>query len=567
MTKSRPRLILLPGDSPIDPHLLESLRSVFKIAIAKDHAHANQLAKKDPKALVLSSSSQLRSIIGSADAEDAHASTQDLGDGMGVVSQDGELKWTNSRLKQFSQQVRHKFSELCCESIELFNEARNFDDQDAESNNSHRFSFQADSRHYELVVSPASSSLAKPEQVDSVIGVLWDVTASRRILDKLDAVDAGGSDLLRFEPEMITKLNAAERLKILEQKIALQIKELLGFDSFQIRLIDRETNRLELVMFEGIAPERIGEAIYPELQGNGITGHVAASGQSYICTDVKVDPLYREGLDDAASSLTVPLRLHDKVIGVFNIESDRTDRFDENDRRFATLFGRYVAMAMNILDLLVAERYTTNEQMSRTVLGELADPIAEINDQALAMRKTGASIDTLNSGLDHIIDATGRILRKVESCTSGPRTILGAEHELQWGEPDPQMKGKRILVADDDKTIRTSVEALLTHKGCSVIVCEDGTQTLERLKEADDAKTGFDLVISDIKMPGHSGYEVFVLSKELSPDTPVILMTGFGYDPHHSIVRASQQGLQSFLFKPFKATQLIEEVKKALVDA
>ena len=86
------------------------------------------------------------------------------------------------------------------------------------------------------------------------------------------------------------------------------------------------------------------------------------------------------------------------------------------------------------------------------------------------------------------------------------------------------------------------------------------------LKEADDAKTGFDLVISDIKMPGHSGYEVFVLSKELSPDTPVILMTGFGYDPHHSIVRASQQGLQSFLFKPFKATQLIEEVKKALVS-
>ena len=151
MTKSRPRLILLPGDSPIDPHLLESLRSVFKIVIAKDHAQASQIAKKDPKALILSSSAQLRSLIGSINAEDAHASTQDLGDGMGVVSHDGELKWTNSRLKQFSQQVRQKFSELCLESIELFNEAKGFDEQDAESNNSHRFSFQADSRHYELV--------------------------------------------------------------------------------------------------------------------------------------------------------------------------------------------------------------------------------------------------------------------------------------------------------------------------------------------------------------------------------------------------------------------------------
>ena len=47
----------------------------------------------------------------------------------------------------------------------------------------------------------------------------------------------------------------------------------------------------------------------------------------------------------------------------------------------------------------------------------------------------------------------------------------------------------------------------------------------------------------------------------------MILMTGFGYDPHHSIVRSSQEGLSCFLFKPFQATQLIEEVRKALSAA
>jgi FixJ family two-component response regulator len=41
-------------------------------------------------------------------------------------------------------------------------------------------------------------------------------------------------------------------------------------------------------------------------------------------------------------------------------------------------------------------------------------------------------------------------------------------------------------------------------------------------------------------------------------------MTGFGYDPHHSIVRSSQEGLHCFLFKPFQAQQLLEEVEKAL---
>ncbi len=66
-------------------------------------------------------------------------------------------------------------------------------------------------------------------------------------------------------------------------------------------------------------------------------------------------------------------------------------------------------------------------------------------------------------------------------------------------------------------------------------------------------------------MPDRSGYEIFQAAKEACQATPVILMTGFGYDPHHSIVRASQEGLQSFLFKPFKATQLLSEVEKALV--
>jgi DNA-binding NtrC family response regulator len=45
---------------------------------------------------------------------------------------------------------------------------------------------------------------------------------------------------------------------------------------------------------------------------------------------------------------------------------------------------------------------------------------------------------------------------------------------------------------------------------------------------------------------------------------PVILMTGFGYDPHHSIVRASQDGLQSVLFKPFEIQLLLTQVREAL---
>jgi DNA-binding NtrC family response regulator len=71
-------------------------------------------------------------------------------------------------------------------------------------------------------------------------------------------------------------------------------------------------------------------------------------------------------------------------------------------------------------------------------------------------------------------------------------------------------------------------------------------------------------VISDIKMPDKTGYDVYAATRRHSQTTPVILMTGFGYDPNHSIVRASQEGLQAVLFKPFKVDQLLAEVRKAL---
>ena len=77
----------------------------------------------------------------------------------------------------------------------------------------------------------------------------------------------------------------------------------------------------------------------------------------------------------------------------------------------------------------------------------------------------------------------------------------------------------------------------------------------------------FDLVISDIKMPHRNGYEIFAAAHRRREEMPVILMTGFGYDPNHSIVRASRAGLSTVLFKPFKVEQLLEEVDKALGTA
>jgi DNA-binding NtrC family response regulator len=98
-----------------------------------------------------------------------------------------------------------------------------------------------------------------------------------------------------------------------------------------------------------------------------------------------------------------------------------------------------------------------------------------------------------------------------------------------------------------------------------VTTFESGVGAIEVLEAAAAGKQPrFDAILSDIRMPDRNGYEVFAAARKAMPGVPVILMTGFGYDPHHSIVRASQEGLQSVLFKPFPVDRLIDEVKKAV---
>ncbi len=72
----------------------------------------------------------------------------------------------------------------------------------------------------------------------------------------------------------------------------------------------------------------------------------------------------------------------------------------------------------------------------------------------------------------------------------------------------------------------------------------------------------YDIIISDIRLPDYSGFDLLMKLKELLPHVPLILMSGFGYDPGHSIVKARQAGLMqnAVLYKPFRLDQLLSTV-------
>lgn len=111
-------------------------------------------------------------------------------------------------------------------------------------------------------------------------------------------------------------------------------------------------------------PEASIRALYAMESGNGVTGFVAFSKRSYLCSDTQNDPLYLRGASDARSSLTVPLMIRDSLLGTFNVESPVHFRLTRRHSDFLTLFSRVVASSLNQLQLLAAEKVHSETENS-----------------------------------------------------------------------------------------------------------------------------------------------------------------------------------------------------------
>ncbi len=115
----------------------------------------------------------------------------------------------------------------------------------------------------------------------------------------------------------------------------------------------------------------------------------------------------------------------------------------------------------------------------------------------------------------------------------------------------------RILVADDEPSIRWLLERLLRQAGHAVTVVEDGAAALARA-----SAEPFDLAFVDIRMPGLDGLEALSRLRVESPETAVIVMTAHG--SVRSAVEAMQRGAYDYLAKPFDNDEVLLLVERAL---
>lgn len=560
MTERAPKVLVLAGhqNPSITSELVQCLRSHCEMVTASNIDQAIDQLRRQHFAAVLSDADDFLPLERALVSQQASLILNTIGEGICLVDGQGHCNWMNKKMLAWPSRVHEKVRRTCQDAFHLFSTQFSIQPTDSSVNapsRSKRYAMNLDDQQFmEMICSPIVSPSG---HVVQVVAVVWDATSQRRLQQKIDAIDKAGSELVRLEADLVVRKNVAERLKLLEEKIISYTKELMHFDHFAIRLLDRKSNKLEMVMSAGLPDDALNVELFADAENNGISGYVASTGRSYICPDIERDPRYVTGLDQARSSLTVPLRLHDKVIGIFNIESRQRAAFNEDDRQFAEIFGRYVAVALNILNLLVTERVETSHTVTDTVNAEVAGPLNDISLDVGAIMDDYIGNDELRKKLQSVLDNVSFIRTSLRQAAEGPNTILGAK-DVKVVE-DPTIAGARVLVVDDEPNIRATIADILRKYRATVTVGQSGQHAIDLL-----GQNAFDVVLSDIAMPDKTGYDVFAAAKKQRHDLPVILMTGFGYDPNHCIVRASQEGLSAVLFKPFKVEALLAEVRKAL---
>lgn len=120
---------------------------------------------------------------------------------------------------------------------------------------------------------------------------------------------------------------------------------------------------------------------------------------------------------------------------------------------------------------------------------------------------------------------------------------------------------KVICIVDDEdelvQNLKYEISALRPQ--WEILTFADGMKAMQEI-----IKGHVDLVLTDIAMPDMDGYELFWRVKDYDESIPVIMMTGFGYDPNHVLVRAKVDGLKDVLFKPFDTEKLVELIDTRL---
>jgi CheY-like chemotaxis protein len=483
-------------------------------------------------------------------------------DGIALLDSDNKIVWANQPLTQWFQpsgMAGMSFYDALGKPQILGPTANPLSAALAQRKSSWTTIKAGDNRYFKITATPIPDATGRAEH--SIVSVN-DVTQTTLERQKLEALHEAGVALADLTPEEIHEMDVGQRIDLLKANVLHYTQHILNFNVIEIRLLEHATGQLIPLLSVGIDSEISKKPLYAKAQGNGVTGFVVATGKSYLCEDTTNDPLYLDGLIGAKSSLTVPLIYHDQVIGSFNVESPEIGAFSESDLQFLEIFSRDIAIALNTLELLVAQRAETAMQSVEAIHGAVALPIDSILNDAVHVIEKYIGHDPevvrrLRSILKNARDIK-QVIQKVGE-KMAPTTAVPGTHK---DTARPRLKQRRVLVIDADPEVRNSAHILLERYGCIVETATEGNEALLMVRNS-GPEHAYSAIIADIRLPDMDGYQLLLKLKELMEKPPLVLMTGFGYDPGHTIVKSRREGLaaNAVLYKPFRLDQLLETVE------
>ncbi len=492
---------------------------------------------------------------------------QGMPDGVVLLDAENTILWGNGRLRDWTKQdtvVGQNFYQVFGSPEILGPDFCPFHTALSTRHSSASVLRCADNRYYRLHAAPVLDS---SEPAQHLIVTIHDVTDEMLQQQKLAAIHQAGTELGDLVPDDVADLDYDERVALLKDNILHCMKDVLHLDVIEIRMLDQETGELKPLMAVGMAPEAATRRLQAVEGGNGVTGYVAATGKSYVCGNAVNDPLFLEGCKGARSSLTVPLLLHEVVIGTLNVESPEGNAFNESDLQFLEIFARNVAMALNTLELLAAEKAAMGAAAVEAIHAAVALPVDDILNDAVNVMERSANLEPEVKALLQRILLNARDIKKVIQKV-GQTMAPGQAHPTGAAalEARPALEGLRILVVDADEAVRVSAHEVLDRFQCFVETAHDGAEARSMVRNLGPGQS-YDAILTDLRLPDMTAYELLLKLRELTDRVPLVLMSGFGWDRDHTLVKCRREGVSDVIYKPFIVDQLVTAIERTAQQA
>jgi PAS domain S-box-containing protein len=239
-----------------------------------------------------------------------------------------------------------------------------------------------------------------------------------------------------------------------------------------------------------------------------------------------------------------------------------------------------IGFAKDLREILRKDQLATLGEVAVGLSHEINNPLAVVLNQIELLegeverlggdRDTSVEVERLDAMRREVARISGILQRlgemvETESYATvnyvGPTKMIDLRSQDATEEvADRRLEGVRILIADDDLGICSTLKELLTAAGCRAETVSDGEQALRRVESSE-----FDIVLTDVVMPRMDGYDLYQAIRARNPDLPVLMMTAFHYDKDHIIKRSKLSGLEGVIFKkPVDPVRLREVIYDAL---